>query len=255
MHGTQQPCETPIKVIDIILSLSFSEPVKLLITSVLSEKRLIQCNGHSMHEQLYFRTILTKEQVNAIEEYRQEGSLKLHIELSSLISSDNGRSQFRDDTDLTIPRESWLEALEKSGYRRTLLFEVPLPSISDYLDKHLSKAQECIEIGHYKEAVLQCRRIIEYIEKLRNDKKQAIASNKKAAGNKKEREIMTVIERMLSLREQLKNICQLGGHDSDNHEDGEFTRSQARVVLGMTMTLLAEPTVGFSSRYITEKTE
>ena len=76
---------------------------------------------------------------------------------------------------------------------------------------------------------------------------------KKSASNREKREAMTAIERMLSLREQLKNICQLGGHDLDNYEDGEFTRSQARVVLGMTMTLLAEPTVGFSRRYITEE--
>lgn len=52
---------------------------------------------------------------------------------------------------------------------------------------------------------------------------------------------MSSIERLLSLREQLKNVCQLGAHGSE-----EFTRSQAKAILGMTMTLLAEPTVGFS---------
>ena len=47
---------------------------------------------------------------------------------------------------------------------------------------------------------------------------------------------------LVSLREQLKNICQLGAHGTE-----EFTRSQAKAVLGMSMALLAEPTVGFAS--------
>ena len=179
IHGNQRPCKTLIKVIDTTLSLSFSEPVKPLIAFVLSENRLIECNEFSIHNQFSFRTILAKEQINAIEEYRKEGDLKLHIGLHSLISSDNELSQFRDDTDLTIPRENWLEALEKSGYRKTLLFEVPLPSISNDFDKYLSNAQDFIETGHYKQAVMECRHVIEQIEKLRADKDKAIDANKK----------------------------------------------------------------------------
>lgn len=57
-----------------------------------------------------------------------------------------------------------------------------------------------------------------------------------------ERKNMSSDERLLSLREQLKNVCQLGAHGSES-----FTRSQAKAVLGMTMALLAEPTVGFVS--------
>ena len=53
------------------------------------------------------------------------------------------------------------------------------------------------------------------------------------------RKDMTSIERLLSLREQLKNVCQLGGHGRE-----AFTRSQALSVLGMTMALISEPTVG-----------
>ncbi len=43
------------------------------------------------------------------------------------------------------------------------------------------------------------------------------------------------------MREQLKNVCQLGAHG-----DESFTRSQAKSILAMTMALLAEPTIGFS---------
>lgn len=51
-----------------------------------------------------------------------------------------------------------------------------------------------------------------------------------------------VIKHLMDLREQLKNVCQLGAHGSE-----PFSQSQARTVLGMTKVLLAEPTVGFSA--------
>jgi hypothetical protein len=120
------------------------------------------------------------------------------------------------------------------------LFEVPLPNASGDLKALFSKAQEFIEIGHYKDAVMQCRHIVEQVEALREDKQASAAANKKAHSS--DRKDMSSIERLMSLREQLKNICQLGAHGNE-----EFTRSQARAVLGMTMALLAEPTVGFVS--------
>lgn len=83
----------------------------------------------------------------------------------------------------------------------------------------------------------ECRHIIEWLEELRGNKREAVAANCMAHSDS--RKGMTSIERLLSLREQLKNVCQLGGHGR-----GVFTRSQAISVLGMTMALISEPTVG-----------
>jgi hypothetical protein len=147
-----------------------------------------------------------------------------------------------DCTDIKVPREQWLGALKNAGYRSTLLFEVPLPDTSGDLEALFSKAQELIEIGHYKDAVLKCRLIVEQVESVREDKQASASANKLAHSS--ERRDMSSIDRLLSLREQLKNVCQLGAHGTE-----DFTRSQAKAVLGMTMALLAEPTVGFASRY------
>lgn len=84
---------------------------------------------------------------------------------------------------------------------------------------------------------MQCRHIIESIEELRDDKREAMDANRMAHSSA--RKEMSSIERLLSLREQLKNVCQLGGHGRE-----AFTRSQALSVLGMTMALISEPTVG-----------
>lgn len=170
---------------------------------------MVQCHNFANNsEQIHFEFVLTTGQVNAIEDYRQEGNLLLNLGLRALLTSSGGLLTSFDVADVAIPREHWLNAQQSAGFRQTLLFEVPIPSVSEELSGILSKAQEFLETGYYKDAVMQCRHIIEHVEKVRDDKKQSSAANTKA--HSKERQGMSSIERLLSLREQLKNVCQLG---------------------------------------------
>ncbi|ODB85616.1 hypothetical protein A3194_12335 [Candidatus Thiodiazotropha endoloripes] len=239
LKGTRHSFEDPMFVFDISLSLSLSNPDTLILPSISSSTQHIQCHDFATDQTLHFEMLLMPEQLNAIEEHRQDNDLSLKLELRALtLSGSTFWSSYNLDT-ITVPRAEWLTALESSGFKRTILFEVPLPSVGSDLINLLSKAQEFIETGYYKEAVIQCRHIIEAIEKARDDKTSAKEANRNSQKHEN-REAMTANERLLSLREQLKNICHLGAH-GDEH----FTRSQARAVLGMTMALLAEPTVGF----------
>src|SRR5690625_2681907 len=241
LRGSRPACSAPVSIFDISLSLSLSDPVRPLLTAVPSSTKVVQCHSFANNsEQIHFECVLTKGQVNAIEDYRLEGDLKLNVGLRALTTSGDGLLTSFDVADVVVSREHWLNALKSAGFRQTLLFEVPLPSVSEELTGIISKAQEFIETGHYKDAVMQCRHIIEQIEKVRDDKNQSSAANTKA--HSKERKDMSSIERLLSVREQLKNVCQLGAHGSES-----FTRSQAKTVLAMTMALLAEPTVGFTA--------
>jgi len=241
LRGSRPACSAPVSIFDISLSLSLSDPVRPLLTAVPSSTQVVQCHSFANNsEQIHFECVLTKGQVNAIEDYRLEGDLKLNVGLRALTTSGDGLLTSFDVADVVVSREHWLNALKSAGFRQTLLFEVPLPSVSEELTGIISKAQEFIETGHYKDAVMQCRHIIEQIEKVRDDKNQSSAANTKA--HSKERKDMSSIERLLSVREQLKNVCQLGAHGSES-----FTRSQAKTVLAMTMALLAEPTVGFTA--------
>jgi hypothetical protein len=241
LRGSRPACSAPVSIFDISLSLSLSDPVRPLLNAVPSSTQVVQCHSFANNsEQIHFECVLTKGQVNAIEDYRLEGDLKLNVGLRALTTSSDGLLTSFDVADVVVPREHWLNALKSAGFRQTLLFEVPLPSVSEELTGIISKAQEFIETGHYKDAVMQCRHIIEQIEKVRDDKNQSSAANTKA--HSKERKDMSSIERLLSVREQLKNVCQLGAHGNEF-----FTRSQAKTVLAMTVALLAEPTVGFAA--------
>lgn len=241
LRGSRPACSAPVSIFDISLSICLSDPVRPLLTAVPSSTQVVQCHSFANNsEQIHFECVLTKGQVNAIEDYRLEGDLKLNVGLRALTTASDGLLTSFDVADVVVPREHWLNALKSAGFRQTLLFEVPLPAVSEELSGLMGKAQEFIETGHYKDAVMQCRHIIEQIEKVRDDKRQSSAANAKA--HSKVRQDMSSIERLLSLREQLKNVCQLGAHGSEY-----FTRSQAKAVLAMTMALLAEPTVGFAA--------
>lgn len=239
LKGKRAPIEPSVTILNLSLSLSTANQERLIASSIPSSTQLIQCAQHPNSEQLSFEVLFTKEQINSLEEYRQEKDLQLSFGLRAITSSSGQVWPSFDINEVTIQRESWLSALRDAGFRQTILFEVPLPEMDKELDLLVSKAQEFIETGHYKDAVMQCRHIIEAIESVRGDRKLSGTANEKAHGNG--RKDMTSIERMLSLREQIKNVCQLGAHGSES-----FTRSQAKAVLGMTLALLAEPTVGFS---------
>lgn len=197
--------------------------------------------GYQNDQRLFFEFVLTGQQLEAIEARRGEGDLVLKIGLrASTRTAGEHTVQTLSDESLTVRREEWLNALENSGYRKTLLFELPLAHMDDHADTLVQRAQYLIDTGLYKEAVMQCRHIIEHVEELRGDKQASMNANKESQDRVKRMD-MSIEARMLSMREHVKNICQLGGH---GHE--QFTRSQARAVLSMTMALLSEPTVGFS---------
>ncbi len=241
LKGKRAPIEPSVTILNFSLWLSTANQERPIASSISSSTQLIECGQYSNSEQLSFEVLFTKEQINSLEEYRQEKDLQLSFGLRAITSSNGQGWPSFDINEVTIPRESWLCALRDAGFRQTILFEVPLPEMDKELGLLVDKAQEFIETGHYKDAVMQCRLIIEQIEEIRDDKTLSIEANKKSQ-NRQEREDMTAIERMLSMREQLKSICHLGAHGRNS-----FTRPQARAVLGMTLALLAEPTIGFIS--------
>ncbi|MBZ9612690.1 hypothetical protein [Rheinheimera maricola] len=240
--------EPPIMIFDIRLTLELLEPRIVIANSILSSNQLITCKNYPSREQIFFEFVLSKEQLNFIEENRQDRDLKLNVWLRNVSFQDGMNTANSDTAEVSILRDHWLKALKDAGFRQTVLFEIPMPDCAGEPEKLIAKAQEFIEVGHYKDAVMQCRCIIEHIEEVRGDKRDSAEANRLAHAKSEQRQQMSAEQRLLSIREQLKNVCQLGAHGSE-----QFTRSQAKAVLGMTMVLLAEPTVGYSKFLAEEK--
>lgn len=241
MQFQQRHTDKEVHVDRLWCSVGLNSGLEMILPRVeCSEGQFSAPVNYQNDKRLFFEFVLTGQQLEAIEARRGEGDLVLKVGLrASTYTDETLPVQTLSDESLTVPRADWLKALETSGYRKTLLFEVPVKHMDDHADALFKKAQYMIDTGLYKDAVMQCRHIIEHVEAERGDLEASKNANN-ASKTSKTRKEMSVEERMLSLREQVKSICQLGAH---GHE--EFSRSQARAVLAMTMALLSEPTVGF----------
>lgn len=237
----QRPVKEITRVESLWCSISLTEDRKVILTRVdCSEGSFEALIEYQKDERKYFEFVLTGRQLEGIEVERGDGDLLLQVGLRSTTSiAKDEPKQSLSDEQIRIPREEWLSALQACGFRKTILFELPVADMDDHADQLVSKAQHLIDTGYYKDAVMQCRHIIEHVEALRGDAKLAQQANKDSQ-NSETRKDMDIEARMLSMREHVKNICQLGGHGPE-----QFTRSQARSVLAMTLALLSEPTVGF----------
>lgn len=220
--------------------LETDKPCLKISNGVIEGNPVIRWTEYTDEYQLGVFFYLSGNQISAIEEYRNSGDLKLSIWLSGIVDYEGKRTDFSDKGDYLISKQQWIEALSSMGYKDALLFEIAFPNVegsdTEAIKELLKKAQTHILNGHYQESVGLCRQAIEVIEKVRDDKSKASSAVSKYREN---RQHMNTEERMLFLREGLKNITQLGAHYGD-----EFSRNQAQAVLGMTVALLSSPEVG-----------
>ena len=124
LQGNRKGSKDSIVIFDIRLTLALSSPTKPIVTSIPSSIQIIQCYEHPNNsEQLHFEVVLTKEQVNAIEEYRQDKDLTLNLGLRALTSSNSAPVASYEHEDVIVPREHWLKALSNSGFMESTLKE------------------------------------------------------------------------------------------------------------------------------------
>jgi len=201
---------------------------------------VVRWTQHSEVEQIGFHFYLSASQIAAIESHRCSGDIRLGVWLSGEAVYEGKTQSFSDKSEYVIPKQQWIEALNAMNYQDSLLFELPMPksdnSVEEGVRQLFERAQAHICNGNYQECVGLCRQIIEYVEIQHEDKQAAAEAIKKYRDNRQD---MTALQRMLFLRESLKNLLHLGSHHGD-----EFSRLQAQAILGMTLSLLSSPEVG-----------
>lgn len=234
LHFNVTPPKVETIVRNVSIRLEWGDGAQRMIGVASPDSQATRITEHSSEMMIGFRLPLTGTQIKGIEQRRNGAGFKLvlwfmaEVEQAGKIQSKNDRHEFE------VRQQDWVEALGRMEYRRTMLFELPVPNSDAPTGELVAKAQAFLHKGEYDQAVILCRQAIEKTEELAGDKSAAGRTVDKYRDHRKE---MDTTERLLFLRESLKNATHLAVHHSQNHNG--YSRDQAMAILGATISLLS----------------
>lgn len=229
--ATQPRAETTLR--NVTVRLDWGDNEQRMIGVALPDGLSARIHQHSTNFPIGFRLSLSAAQIEGIEKRRNGGNFKLSLWFMGDVEQAGQSHGVVGTHEFEVRLQDWIEALERMEYRRTMLFELPVPSSDAPVGELMAKAQAFLHKGDYEQAVILCRQAIEKIEVSADDKSAAGQAVKKY---RSAREEMDTTERLLFLRESLKNATHLAVHHSPNHCG--FSRDQAKAILGATISLI-----------------
>ncbi len=195
----------------------------------------IEITKYASDLQLGFRLVLMQNQLEAIEERRNGGDFSLRLWMTGEVTGVGGHRSFQETDKFVVRQQDWVEALEKMGYRRSLLYEIPIPAFTpEQVDakKIIRKAQDHLARGHYDDCVGTCRTLLEAYPPSESDARLVSDARGKYKGNTSQRQSMEISERIAVMRDAVTHATHLAHHP--NPGDG-YSRDQARLILGATL--------------------
>ncbi|MBK6743984.1 MAG: hypothetical protein IPG66_13805 [Hydrogenophilales bacterium] len=135
--------------------------------------QVTQIHQHSTHIPIRFRIPLSAVQIESIENRRNGGNFKLALWFMCDVEQADKSQSKSDRYEFEVRQQDWIDALERMEYRKTMLFELPVPSADAPVGELVAKAQAFLHKGDYDQAVTLCRQAIEKIEGLAGDKSAA----------------------------------------------------------------------------------
>ena len=207
------------------LGLAFPETIQPFTVSQYAGKRAA-----------LFDLPLTQQAMQALERLRNGQGVSLAIKLQAEVRRGPEIQIAFEDLTGTFNISQWIAALEQTGYGRSLLFEVPIPSEPAGLENSirlLEAARGFLASGHYSEVVAKCRMVLEGLTKELNEG-PAIKAAREA--QKLDR---TVLQRELMMRQAAIDFSHLAHHPTGVSLDEAFDRNAAQMMLGMTAALVS----------------
>jgi hypothetical protein len=183
-------------------------------------------------------TDLTRTGVEALEDLRVGGGLTFILQLYPLVIV-GGEPLALPFAELAVDinHASWATLLEQVGYRKTMLFELPLPATELRPEltaalEHLERAQHHYLRADYREAVGSCRDALEGLTHALGDEGHLASLVAKDLPD------LPKGDRLSLVRRSLLRLSHLARHGDPLASSTSWTREDARAVLGMTAALL-----------------
>jgi hypothetical protein len=199
--------------------------------------------GGPYERHLLYRLTLPSPQLLALEQLRQGGGLRFHLDVRGNCDGPDGIRTINQTVMLTANPSDWSRVATDLGADDVLLVGVHLPVKTSNRGAHaaidlVSKANEHLVFGQYSAAVAECRRAIESLWKSAKLEQSARAA-RKLLSTMDERRSMTKIDRELALGEALLNFTHTAHHVGADAEPEIFSRVDAALVVATTAGLVS----------------
>lgn len=180
---------------------------------------------------------LSIETLQGLEKIRNGGDLQLLLDVYANMFNGIQNDDGHDNILVTIDRGKWITALEGMGYGTSIVFEVPI-SISQTpaaiaIGAALQSARGHLFDGNYRAVVSDCRVMLESAKPDAHEFK--VARDKW----KEDKEQLNKLQRELILFTSLYDYASLSHHPTTDGHYQEYTRSEALMMLGTTLGVLA----------------
>ncbi|EAR21577.1 hypothetical protein [Nitrococcus mobilis] len=238
LHCTVRSLETQTFLRHLVIRVDWGgEEQRRIGFAIPEQAQPIQISS-SGQQTLEFRLALTPQQLEAIEARRNGGDFRLRIWLTGEVTQGGNIATITESGEHHIRQQDWIEALERMEYRRSLLYEVPLPdqeSGAEPAADIIGKAQYHLLRGHYDECVAECRKLFETYPLSKEDEAQLGRAREKFSGGRDGKESMDIPERLILLRDAIKHATHPAHH---NHGRDSYSRDQARAILAAAVAMM-----------------
>lgn len=221
------------------LQFGASQPVLLGLASPENPMPFNVTNHGSSATGMGYDITLSPAAMEALEARRNGAGVELKLRVQAEVRRDGDIRILEDDVGATFTQSDWLSVLESSGYGRSLLFEVPLPtspSANEPWAKLLENARIHFLRGHYPTAVSVCRQVL---ESLSHELGQETQLRDSVDIHKKAKRGLTLDQRELVLRQAAMDYSSPSHHVDSGLPDDLYDRRNAQMLLGITASLLA----------------
>jgi|GEM_PF-6083878 len=154
---------------------------------------------------------LTPLQIDALEHIRAGGGLNCELVFHGAVFQNQRFVQLRRESfNYHCEQSAWIKLLDSMQYRKTMLIEVPLLSGAtdprwEEAVSQLAAADNQFRLGHYRETVAGCRKVIEVLELVGGTDN----------GGKESRQ-RTKSQRIVEMRNTFKALTHLASHHGDD---------------------------------------
>jgi len=183
-----------------------------------------------------FDLFMSPAAMEAVEKLRDGQDVSLAISLRGEIRRGGEVHRLYDDFQVKLNVVQWLTALEQCGYGRSILFEVPIPSVpaaAAAAVELLEAARHHFHSGHYPDAVSKCRMVLERLTaELGQDALLKAANDTKKIDRSRE-------HREFAMRQAAMDFASLAHHPTGTPQDELFDRNAAQMMLGTTAALVS----------------